>query len=901
MSHLLNQPLIAIGRGLNGPLTAPHRPMQGQIPDHGCPPASLVALDSSFAFREFRIGPAKTIIGRDAGQCGIVASGARISRRHACLSADRSGSFLLSDLQSTNGVFVNGTRIAGSIVLKDGDVIGLGSGNGQLCFRQGSADTCLSTLAAKDRWVIGRSLDCDIPLPFEPTVSSSHAVLSIRSGALKICDNHSLNGTWVNGRSIRECELGAGDTVTIGSTRFHFSLAENGTLNLRRKEFGQAVHLECLELGRHITDGRGASKRLLTDITLVIEPGEFVGILGPSGSGKTSLLTALNGYAPIERGTVLFNGVPLATSLAMYRNDIGYVPQDDILHSELSVEQSLAYTAQLRLPRDIVRLQRQHIVNTIIETMGLHPVRSCPIHQLSGGQRKRVSVGAELIVRPGLLFLDEPTAGLDPGVEEHLMRHFQGMAKNGTSVIISTHILTHVHLLDKVAILAQGRLVFFGTPAEALLFFSNDTEQTLDYARIFALLNGDEEMSGTDSDRCPPDQSREDIALHYASRYRESTWYRLHVEDRLSPQARLIRDSKSNLDQTSFDQNLPQGTARPIWPRPEVPAPGQPIRDMIHSWWVLSRRHLHIRCSSPRRLLVFLFIPAVLALVTLSQHIKGIPAETAVLQQKRMLHEGINRGGAFMESQLKSLLSPAGVYDHRSGADLLYSIRYEGVAHLPVPMSVLLMIVMTAIFSGTLIACLEISSERSIYRRERMSHLGIAAYLGSKLPFCMAMTGLQCFVFLLICWSSPTLRHFSFLPILLTMIPVAWCSVTLGLVLSTVDPSSGRFSVMLAIAAVLPQLVLSGGLGPDFYLGMTSCVRWAATLLPARWCLEMLCTALFQGIDGEGARWVPAFIREGIGFDFGTSVYYSGISILLIQSLFWLLFCAWFLKRRDIR
>jgi ABC-type multidrug transport system permease subunit len=321
----------------------------------------------------------------------------------------------------------------------------------------------------------------------------------------------------------------------------------------------------------------------------------------------------------------------------------------------------------------------------------------------------------------------------------------------------------------------------------------------------------------------------------------------------------------------------------------------------FRSWLILSHRHLHIRASSITRLLLFLLIPVALALVTLSQHITGVVADEAVRAQKSAIQESMTRGGVAMENLLKHLLSPAGTYDPRSATDLLYGLRHEGVANLPVPMSVLLMIVMTAVFSGTLIACLEISTERSIYRRERMSYLQIIPYLGSKLPFCLAMTALQCLVFLAVCWLHPILRQTAFVPIWLTMVAVAWSSVAIGLLLSAIDSTGGRFSVMLAIAVVLPQLLLSGGLGPDFYGRMGNELRWAADLLPARWGLEMICTALFDSLTGTGVQWIPTYVRQVIGFDFGPTVYYSGGYVLLTQSILWLLLCAGFLKYRDLR
>ena len=163
------------------------------------------------------------------------------------------------------------------------------------------------------------------------------------------------------------------------------------------------------------------------------------------------------------------------------------------------------------------------------------------------------------------------------------------------------------------------------------------------------------------------------------------------------------------------------------------------------------------------------------------------------------------------------------------------------------------------------------------------------------------MTALQCLLFLLLCWLHPALGRLPLLPVWLTMVAVAWCAVAIGLCLSAADPAGGRFSVLLAIVAVLPQLILSGGLGPDFYAGLRPAVRLAADLLPARHGLEMVCTALFAGLEGEGVRWIPGLVRGVIGFDFGRAVYYSGACTLFVQSLLWLLLCAWFLKRQDAR
>ncbi|WP_310599689.1 FHA domain-containing protein [Desulfobulbus sp.] len=844
--------------------------------------AFLVALATGCVRREYRLDAGGALVGRDGLCCEVVVTGATVSRRHLRIGTRDAATFCLEDLDSTNGVFVNGRRIDRRVLLHDGDLIGLGTATPHLRFqRHSSGQEHACALAAQPQWTIGRDPDSDLPLSFDPTVSGRHAELIHENDTLVLLDRHSLNGTWVNGRAVRRTVLAPADTVVIGSTRFRLRLEADGSLAVRRRENGQALRLEGLGLGRYAAGGTG--RALLDRITLAIAPGELVGIIGPSGAGKTTLLTALCGAARPDRGQVLLDGTDLDTAAAMFRNAIGYVPQDDILHPELSVEASLDYIARLRLSPDLAPGQRADIVTGAIETLGLEPVRRTPICRLSGGQRKRVSIGAELLVRPGLLFLDEPTSGLDPCTEERLMRHFRRMADQGTTVVVTTHVLANLDLLDKVAVLAQGRLAFFGPPAEALVFFGEQDKPLDNPARIFELLAGEEGTSG-----------QEEIAGRYADSFENSPFFQTYVARALSPAGRAWSSAGGEQQRPECGWKWAHAALGRMLHRFSLP-------ESCRSWLILSQRHLQIRFAASRRLLLLLLVPAVLALVTLSQPVAGVVADQTVRERKEAISATMAHGGPATSILIKQLLAPDGPRDSRSAVDVLHALRHEGVGHLPVPMSVLLMIVMTAVFTGTLIACLEISPERSIYRRERMSHLRIVPYLGSKLPFCLAMTAGQCLVFVALCWLHPVLGQLPFAPVWLVMVAVAWSSVAIGLLLSAADPSDGRFSVMLAIVVVLPQLLLSGGLGPDFYGRMAGGLRWAADLLPARWGLAMACTALFGSLEGEGARWIPALVREVIGFDFGRDVYYSAFWALSAQSVFWLLGCAGILRYRDPR
>jgi len=224
-------------------------------------------------------------------------------------------------------------------------------------------------------------------------------------------------------------------------------------------------------------DAQGLSKsvdgtKILSDVSLSIHPGEFIGLLGPSGAGKSTLLTALNGFRPAGRGRVLLNGTNLYEKFDRFRSLLGYVPQDDIVHTSLSVSKALYYSALLRLPPAEREDAIKQKVMEIIRILGLEAQAKTKVKKLSGGQRKRVSLGIELLTSPPLLFLDEPTSGLDPGLEERMMQLFHKLSREGRTVILTTHIMESLSLLDLVAILNKGWLVFYGPPELALSTFN---------------------------------------------------------------------------------------------------------------------------------------------------------------------------------------------------------------------------------------------------------------------------------------------------------------------------------------------------------------------------------------------------------------------------------------------
>lgn len=871
-----------------------HQPTGGET-FHG---ACLQIVGSGSSFRDVRLPAKRLIIGRDRNQCDIVCEGDTISRKHASIQPYGRNKFQLTDLDSTNGVYVNNKRIKSNYRLSHNDVIGLGrSGTAHLHFfklpfnRLSNADL----LPPQNTWTIGRSPDCDICLPFVSIVSAHHATISATSGQLLLVDESSLNGTWKNGRSIRRDQVNPEDSIVIGSEEFRFQLLDNGALQVIRRRRNGNLRLQCK--GVTCSLGKGENRPLLlNNIDLSLNPGEFVGILGPSGAGKTTLLKTLSGHIPPDSGTILLNNIPLYATYEMFRSRMGYVPQDDILHSALSVKNSLDYIARLRLPHDVEDTERLEIVDSILNILDLGRVRENRIDQLSGGQRKRVSIGAELITGPALLFLDEPTSGLDPGIGERLMRHFRAMTENNTTVVITTHTLDNLDVFDKIVFLARGELVFFGTPDEALTFFRQFNASISRPVDIFHLLDlGPDKTRATKQPKALTD--RRAIAAHLAGQYKSSVYCRrnIGISTPLSIQDPQVTRQSFQPDKSTGFSAISGYFALKTKTLKKKIQPDFSFAD----WLTLSRRHISIRLASPKRILSYIVIPILLALVTLTQNILGFPNEETTTLRRQTTQLQVRSGGPVMEASLKTMLSPKGMDDPRQAWEILHAVRYQGPANLPIPIGVLLMAIMTAGFLGTVAGCHEISSERLIYSRERMSGMRIFDYLGSKLPFCFSITAIQCLVYISCFYLHPSLRTLTFIPIWLTMTAVAWTSVTMGLFISAIDPTSGRLSVLLAVSAVLPQLILSGGLGPDFFSGMDAVTRWTASFMPARWGFEMGLTAVYSGQHETVIPWVPEFIRQVIGFDYGSRVYYDGVRMLAVQSVVWLLLCAWLLRRRD--
>ncbi len=445
---------------------------------------SVVAGASSL---RVELNGASSVIGRDQ-DCAVVLDNLSVSRRHAEITT-ADGAAWVTDLGSSCGTAVNGQFIESRTALSPRDQLILGGTTLQFDVRYEAAEAAkpvadnallLRRGARADVWyrgepsqvihletariTFGRAMDRDVVLS-GPLISAKHAVLERANDGDYLSDAQSVHGTYVNGKPIIRAKLVSGDRVQIGPFLFRYE----GN-RLVRSTRTSAISVSARALSK-----QAGTTTLLDRLTFTLQPGEFVGLIGPSGAGKTTLLDALNGLRPATSGDVLLNDQSLYEEYGCLKQNIGYVPKEDIIHRDLTINQALTYAARLRLPTDMNADELNHIIDDTLEALDLTHRRDVVIGMLSGGQRKRVSVGVELLSRPGVLFLDEPTSGLDPGTESKLMKLFRRLADQGRTVVCTTHVMENIDLFHKIVILAPGgRLAYFGPPQEARGFFGID-------------------------------------------------------------------------------------------------------------------------------------------------------------------------------------------------------------------------------------------------------------------------------------------------------------------------------------------------------------------------------------------------------------------------------------------
>ncbi|REK91691.1 FHA domain-containing protein [Streptomyces inhibens] len=410
---------------------------------------------------------------------------------------------------------------------------------------------------------IGRALENELVVS-DLQVSRHHAEFrATPDGRFEIRDLGSHNGTYVNGQPVAKSGtalIGPNDIIGVGHSTFRL-------VGDRLEEFVDTGEVSFS--ARHLTVTVDGGKQILKDVSFGVPEKSLIAVIGPSGSGKSTLLKALTGYRPANQGDVLYDNRNLYKQFAELRQRIGLVPQDDILHKELTVAKALKYAAKLRFPGDTAESEREARIDEVLRELKLDVHKDKKVTSLSGGQRKRVSVALELLTKPSLIFLDEPTSGLDPGMDRDVMQLLRGLADDGRTVLVVTHSVAELGICDKLLVMAPGGgVAYFGPPEEALNFFQYDT-----WADVFSAFENYRDYD-------------------WMGRWRGSPHYQMYAAD--------------------IDAVAPQSVT--IQP---PPARMQKSQSWGSQLWTLMRRYVSVLASDRGFLALMVILPAVLGVVSM--------------------------------------------------------------------------------------------------------------------------------------------------------------------------------------------------------------------------------------------------------------------------------------------
>lgn len=603
---------------------------------------------------QFVLNNERTLLGRDpSADIQIDAAAAVVSRRHAEIRRQPDGTFMINDLGSFNGTLLNQQLISKVEPLHNGDQVQLGTGGPILRFSDpanelssvkatpsaltpiddrrkpdaspfSDADIGSRTIVylagsdraspppvdasgaqlifqrnfdGKQKLSVGRGPDNDIQLD-GLLISKHHASFINTPQGVMVEEAGSTNGVYLNGGRVTSRQpVGSQDVVQIGP----FVLRADVRTGIAVFDTRAKTRIDAIGITEVVarTSGRG-SKKLLDDVSLAIQANEFVGVLGPSGAGKSTLINALNGMRRTTNGRVLINNLELYQHIDSLKQSIGYVPQDDIIHRELTVYRTLYYVAQLRLSRDVPKSEIDQIIAEVLEVTGLTSRRDVLVSQLSGGQRKRVSIAVELITKPSVIFLDEPTSGLDPAAEERIMKLFRQIAESGRTVILTTHAMENVRLFDKVVLLMGGKLIFYGTPEELLTFVGAANFVDL-YNKIEEPVELEIAKLGSLSAKVTKDEQRsyearrseiaDGVAEGWRRRYEATEVYRQYVAQPLSQVQKEARTAAA-------------------------PRRSRSLTDALLQWVTLVRRYSEVLSSDKWNLLILFGQAPIIGLLT---------------------------------------------------------------------------------------------------------------------------------------------------------------------------------------------------------------------------------------------------------------------------------------------
>jgi ABC-type multidrug transport system ATPase subunit/pSer/pThr/pTyr-binding forkhead associated (FHA) protein len=738
-----------------------------------------------------------------------------------------------------NGLLYQGRKIRGdeqfSKTLAKGDIFRIGDENGTLVTLTyndgtGTQEDLLPPVQpiklSSPEITIGRGADNKVVLS-HPQVSAHHARLVREGGTYRLLDMNSTNHVYVNSELATSHLLKLGDEIRIGP----YKLIYEGT-QLTQYDESNFIRIDAQSLKKIGNN----NIILLNNISIVVPPRKFIALVGGSGAGKSTLMDALNGLRPAQQGKVLYNGQDYYRNIASFSTQLGYVPQDDIVHRDLSVERALYYAAKLRLPSDFTDEQIEQRIKEVLEDVEMTSRRTLLVRKLSGGQRKRVSIALELLANPSIFFLDEPTSGLDPGLDRKMMYLLRKLADRGHTIVLVTHATNNINACDYVCFLAQGgRLAYFGPPDEAKTYFGKT-----DFAEIYTSLEPTDEHPDT------PEEAE--------ARFKLSKEYQEYI-------AKPLREA-------------PDATGAGLNGRPKVmkrAKRGNPFKQFV----LLSQRNFEL-LKNDRSTLILLLLQAPLIAILLTLLVR-LEVGTGLFDANKV----VQCTPRIFTTSAVSATNPAGTLGINTNGknDLVdcnrivnflnndsngfnYAQSKGGVNKALQDFIVtstggltaeraLFIIAFIAVLFGVINGTRTIVKEASIYRRERTVNLGILPYAFSKI-FLLGLFALyQSAALLLIVHLFEPFHQGIFLPILLevyiTVILAAFTGLLLGLAASAFAANEDSANSLLPFL-LIPQLVFAGVEIPlkEWILQI------AAVLFPMRWAMAALGSSLGLHSDKLG-------------------------------------------------
>ncbi len=783
--------------------------------------------------------PGQIVFGREPAQVHVVIQNAAVSSRHLTVSLTP---LTVTDLGSSSGTWLGQQRLppqqavpveahailaVGPVPLPMQMMPALAQGLGVATPAAAPAAAAPTPARRKHQTVIGqvamtgdappvksigRTPDNDIVLA-HPQVSSRHALLHMVAGQLFVEDRGSSNGTWVRGQRIpagQRVQVANGEKIFIGPMPLLIRVADQEVAVVvedhQAEWAGRPLYeIEAWDLVVQVPDRDNPRelRTLLDHVSFKAMPGDLIALMGPSGAGKTTLLLTLNGYLPPSGGQVRINGEDLYSIYDAMRGSIGYVPQDDIVHPELTVWEAVRYSARFRLPPDFSSEEIDRRVDETLRALGLESVAHLQIGRpekkiLSGGQRKRVNIAMELVTDPILMFLDEPTSGLAADDTQALVQLLADLAKRTGKTIITT---IHQPAKDEfekfnlALVLGTGGIpIYYGPTRDGYRFFGSWLERQgkpnpVDNPRdMFDMLNQRERPIYEAMRAQNPTVSR------FESRRAAAREWNADFFNPQNPIFQHMFSGPRAVGTGAHHQGVP-----PSAPRTR----GQ--------FFLLLGRYARIKVRDTGGLLVMLLQAPIIGL--LLALVFGGQKQAIPFWCLGALQDLNRKYGSEIDTASKDLLSGMTATTDNSAA--------------------LFFLAVVAVWFGTSNAAREIVSERAIYKRERMVNLKVFNYVFSKFLLLSLFSALQCTILLGIVFFALGFNGGmnAFGQELAILVVTSMDAVALGLLVSTMV-TSNEAATSLTPIALIPQVVLGGLMVP---MTTNEILEFPMYVIPARW------------------------------------------------------------------